>query len=414
LSSQGTQLAIDERNAVTNVIALTFSQLCLETFKDQLRAIVITGSMARDEATLVQEGGEWNVVGDAEFLLIFQEHGTVPGEKEMDAIGKSVEEELRAQQIICSISLSAAKAVYLRGLPPHIFGYELRECGRVVWGEPFILSLIPSFAAADIPLEDGWRLLSNRIVEHIELARGLKQDTQDLPPFLQYQTIKLCLDTATSFLLFAGAYAPTYAERQKALEHILEDPQKREQFSFLPDAFADRVSVCTRLKLGETEPEGDLNFGWRFWESVVASACAVWKWELSILTGLPVGADFQELSRSSLHAQNARQKARGWLLVFREMGWTRSWRQWPNWIGKVWRGSPRQRVYLAAFELFSRLDRLIRSGSANSELDAHWADVRDSLPLAGRHLADSLPDDWRQLASEIALNYHMFVEKTRA
>jgi len=413
LRPEHAECAID-RSLVRNLIAITASRLCVETFGNRLRAIVLTGSMARDEATIALENGQWRVVGDAEFLLIFHDRAALPGQEAIGGFGKSIEDGLRLQQVSCPITLSAAKAAYLRGLPPHIFGYELRECGRVVWGEASILSLISPFSAADIPLEDGWRLLSNRIVEHVEVARAWDARVQDMPSFVQYQTIKLCLDTATSFLLFAGAYAPTYSGRQEALDHILEKATEKGRFSFLQKTFARQVSLCTQWKLGVSGPGSELNLGARSWESVVSSACAVWKWELSILTGLPAQADFHELCKKSMRAQNASQRARGWMVVLRESGWLRSWRRWPNWVGKVWQGSPRHWVYLAAFELFSRLGALLGNKGADSELDVNWTEVRGWLPLTGSLQANSVRGDWRQLASEIAWNYHAFVEKTRA
>ena len=146
---------------------------------------------------------------------------------------------------------------------------------------------------------------------------------------------------------------------------------------------------------------------------VCAAPCG-YPGELSILTGHAAQTDFRELCKKSMRAQNARQKARGWLLVFREMGWIRSWRNWPNWVGKVWQGSPRHRIYLAAFELFSRLGNLLGDTSGDPELDVNWSEVCDWLPLTRNRHANSARGDWRQLASEIAWNYHAFVEKTRA
>ncbi len=413
MKSQHEEIATD-RNEIGNRIAITASRLCEDIFGNRLRAVILTGSMARDEATIALENGQWRVMGDAEFLLLFNDHAALPGEKSLGALGKSVEDILASLQIFCPVTFSAGRAAYLRGLPPHIFGYELRECGRVVWGESSTLSLIPSFSAADIPLEDGWRLLSNRIVEHVEIARSWNSEAQNLPLSLQYQTIKLCLDTATSFLLFAGAYAPTYIQRQQALNSILEESSANDRFPFLQENFVQELNLCTRWKLGVGEPGVDLNLGWAFWESVVSTACAVWKWEFSILTGLEAPADFHELCKRSMRAQKAPQIARGWLFVFRETGWLHSWRCWPDWFGKVWQGSPRHRVYLAAFELFSRLGVLLGTTGGGNELNVNWKEVRDSLPLTESRDSIGLRGDWRHLASEIAWNYHSFVENTRA
>ena len=82
------------------------------------------------------------------------------------------------------------------------------------------------------------------------LSRGT-QTLQDMPPSLQYQTIKLCLDTATSFLLFAGANAPTYRGRRTALDGVLDKGPAMERFPFLHETFARQVSLCAAMESSE-------------------------------------------------------------------------------------------------------------------------------------------------------------------
>src|SRR5207244_1226919 len=150
--------------------------------------------------TFVPEGEYWNLLGDGEFLLIFHARAGLPPAADLSRLCRGIEEELQRQRIRCHLSLSAAHATYLQRLKPHIFAYELRACGQVIWGEPDILSLIPSFSPADIPAEDGWRLLCNRIIEELEVVGDLAEGQEHLSRELYYCTVKLYLDMATSLL----------------------------------------------------------------------------------------------------------------------------------------------------------------------------------------------------------------------
>src|SRR5690242_4138408 len=47
-------------------------RLCLEKC-EKLGAIILTGSLARGEATFVQEKTGWRVLGDADFFLVYRQ-----------------------------------------------------------------------------------------------------------------------------------------------------------------------------------------------------------------------------------------------------------------------------------------------------------------------------------------------------
>src|ERR1035441_7202669 len=56
----------------TNVICSTMAALCREQVGSNLRALVLTGSLARDEASVQLREGEVHVLGDADFLLVVE------------------------------------------------------------------------------------------------------------------------------------------------------------------------------------------------------------------------------------------------------------------------------------------------------------------------------------------------------
>lgn len=393
-------------------------RLCAERYGGQLRAIVLTGSMARDEATFALDGNRWNVSGDVEFLLIFHDNAPLPPSGDLDALHREAEVELSLRNLVCHVSLSCVHSTYLRKLKPHVFAYELKTCGQVVWGEADILSHAPGFAPAEIPLEDAWRMVCNRMVELLEVSNELEGKPANLPQNVSYRVVKLYLDMATSYLLFAGAYAPTYRQRAERLRELVKGAPS-DACPFPLGRFADRVTACTELKLmggsARTNPEATVESkaGLAFWTEALEHARLLWRWELTRLTGAEEGLSDWILLERWMHAQPIGHRLRGWLYVLRKLGWWRSWRHWPRWIRYGWEASPRYWVYAVAGELFFRLPGLVSPDGQRLESDLHAEDLRRFLPVVqGGHSSAQKPT-WRVLRSDVVWNYHEFLEGTR-
>jgi hypothetical protein len=390
---------------------------CVEQFGGALRAIVLTGSLARDEATFAEHPGGWGVLGDAEFLLIFHEGTPLPSPGAVHEVRAAAERGLERRGLRCTISLHAGHPRYLRGLRPHIFTYELRACGQVIAGDPEILSLVPSFAASEISREDAWRLLCNRMIEVLEAIADQARTPAPILSDLRYKILKLYLDMATSYLVFAGAYAPTYGARAEALAALsmAAGPGDKPPFPLSP--FAERVTACTRFKLGASDsgdaaslqaPEGTL----RVLSEAVLCTERLWRWELLHLTGLGENAPIALLAARAMRLQPLPERLRGWLVVLRAQGWHGSWISWPRWIRNIWSASPRSCVYAAASELFFQLPSLLNALNGHAHA-ADWARLSRLLPVAAVH-SPSNDRGWLRLASAIVWNYHAFLEGTRA
>lgn len=463
------EVRVESKSAVLSTIASRPSPLkdaiceatalcCKEEFGGCLRSVVLTGSLARDEATFICEGKGWNLLGDAEFLLVLHGRATLPSS--LCALRERIESALGQSQIVCHVSLSVTHPDYLLKMRPHIFGYELRTCGQVVCGEPAILSLIPAFSPSDIPLEDGWRLLANRIIELLEVP-ACPQVSSNLSP-VPYSVVKLFLDMCTSFLLFQGAYEPTYRRREARLRSLAATATNQDGYPFFPlHRFAERVTACTDSKLGANGQNGQVaSTAWSSmsaisWEEVSAYVRTLWRWELARLIeaagaggdggGVPRGcpeelpgagrgghqASFHggegsegELLRRWMRLQPLGQRLRGWAYVLRRRGWHRSWRQWPRWLRRGWRASPRYGVYAAASELFFQLGDLFAPDPVPGNAPGDFQKLASWLPMQGT--GDNEPGTgdqeqgsasrpaWQRLASAIAWNYHEFLEGTRA
>src|SRR5437899_12924 len=120
---------IASRGQLRAAIADATAEACGRAFGRTLRAVALTGSLARDEATWRCDQRRYRLSGDAEFLAIFNRGTSLPTSIEMDAVTRDIESTLAGQGIDGHIVVSAVTDVYLRHLGPHIFGFELRECG---------------------------------------------------------------------------------------------------------------------------------------------------------------------------------------------------------------------------------------------------------------------------------------------
>jgi hypothetical protein len=369
-----------------------------------LEAIILTGSMARDEASFEDDSERIVVRGDAEFLLVFTKTVRVPSAQVIEQQVKVAESRLIERNIRCKICLSPVSTAFLEGIVPHIFGYELRCCGRVVWGDRDALARVPAFDAKEIPLDDAVRLLCNRIVELLELVALSGPESMQA----QYATVKLYLDMATSFLVFAGGYRPTYRDRLEEIKDLAKVTSADAPFS-LPE-FAQSVEFSTQVKLSSCDQSPsafttDSETSEHFLTDAIQFAHLLLRWELQRLLKLGAGISDEDLLARWADSQPWSFRLRGWARVFRDTTTTTTRNNWTRWLGLARHTSPRQGVYSAACLLFFRVPTLLR-GEQNESLH----DLNQQLPIS---IESNEKLEWRSLAALIARNYHQFVEFTR-
>ncbi len=393
------QAAVDP---IAQVVRETVA-VAVEHAGQRLKAIILTGSAARAESTALSVAGGWSFLGDCEFVLVFKPGELLVNAEKLSGIQREIERRLLRICIACPVGLSPVHPSYLARLGPQIYSFELKQCGRVVWGDPDILALIPDCSVADIPRADAWRLLCNRMIEQLAVAG---KDPLPAPePSLQpdYQTVKLALDLATSFLLFCGEYAPSYQERSARLLKLAEKSSQipGQPFGLWP--FAELVQRLTCWKIcpvsGEAESFPSLQ------PTVWDYAGRLWKWELRQLIG--ESADPNPMHRW-MELQPRRERLQGWASLARRCGWVKSFAQSPRWWRLGRRASPRYWIYAAAGELFLWLPYLVGDGEhifPNHSLET-W---RDWLPVRPR---EESRISWRQLARDINSNYQQFLMGT--
>jgi hypothetical protein len=387
-------------------VAKTIAELTLAAFPSGLRAVVLTGSLARGEGTWLHGNPRVRLAGDADFLGVFDDHATLPPPDRIAQLKRVSEERLASAGIEAQVGLSPVSASYLRRLQPAIFSYELITHGKVVWGDPHILELTPAFAASQIPIDDGFRLLMNRMIELLEIVCE-HDPLAASASAVCYRAMKLWLDMATSYLLFERQYVPTYRGRAARLRELAAESSAVAPIPMRP--FARRVARATRCKLAEI---GDTDIrGFADLATLINAGHSLWRWELQRLTA--AGASDHDLLQRWIAAEPIAARIRGWAAVVKRSGTARSMARMPAWIVLARKGSPRRLIYAAASDLLFALPRLLEKDAVPGT-DPRWDKVRRGLPIFDGPENRSSRYGWCSLGRAIAFNYNSFLAPTRS
>jgi hypothetical protein len=367
-------------------------------FGERLRAVILTGSLARNEGTFVPTSSGFALLGDCDLLVMFREEATLASSSEMQKFENEAAAALLEAGIVATISSSAIHANYLMSLLPSIFAYELRANGSVIWGDADCLQLIPSFEAKDIPLEDAWRMLCNRMIECLEHISP-DQTVQAFTPGASQALAKLYLDMATSLLTFLGLYRPSYRERLEQLMQLDSDQRARLPFSF--QEFVDAVRKSTKWKLTSVEltPANTSTV-----QAAAAFAHALFRWELQELTSEKRPLSDHQLVKAWEGRRSLRTRIRGWAAATRTSLVGGNKIAWGRWLRLAIATSPRTAVYRAGAELFFELEP-----SSATSVEKDWSYIRSYLLFS-----DSTSGRWSDVSKDIVSNYKFFLTGTTA
>ena len=385
-----------DATAAKSLIVTESSRLIAAEVGTKARAIILTGSMSRGETTLQLEGSMWRVLGDATFLVVFDG----PAELNVAGLEQAIHDELLLQGVKCKVVVVPSSADNLRAMKPHIYAYELKERGVVVWGDKQALSLIPAFGAADIPKEDGWWLLCNRMIEQIETAAS-SSTFSDNSTAVRYRIAKLYLAMSACYLLVTGRYEPSYQSRATRLKLISEtDPTAPAPIALA--RFSDVVSRCTDMKLyGEA---GVSLEDFPRWQNAVADAEKIWRWALAEITGLDENVGRKQLLGALASQQQLLARTKGWMraVLSHRSGVLQESLRWARFAIS---SSPRYLVYGAASELF------LMSQEPASASNGQLISIAQELPISLKRPKQDL--SWNVVAKQVALNFHALLENNR-
>jgi hypothetical protein len=388
----------------------------LQSLSVRPREVILTGSFARGEGSILVAGGRRRVLGDMEFLVVFARGADRARlQAELNDCALRLSADLARSGSDCELEFRAVTREYFSTIRPQVFGYELMAHGRPVAGPGDALRAIPRFTAGDIPRWDAWRLLHNRIIEQLALSEPPQDGEYEEAVGLLYRLVKFQLDLGTAALLFSGRYAASYAARAGSLAQWAGDPGAAP--GFLPE-LARRIGDATRFKLspnaadalgfraGTASAEEILRYVAEERERVRSLARQVWAWAAQRLTGeeLPPEAPWEQADRAVFATQAWRDKLRGWA----KLALMPAVRRQPGFAGRMRRlapvASPRYLVYSTAARLYFNPPEALPDAAAAQPWDA----VERMLPvLFAETLAEERP--WFRIQANVLRSWKMFL-----
>lgn len=194
--------------------------------KEGVISIVLVGSFARGEDLWVEWEGQSRCLSDVEVLAVVEEESLRDLAWRQD-IERALKRALLvgimgelftegANAIGIDMSVGFTTKPHLRRLKPHIFTLELKRFGKVIFGDPSVLDLIPDYTPADLSRIDALVLLCNRIVEQLKVYDVIKKS----PLINQYLIDKGYIQIVNSLLSFEKRYCPLYPEKQPVFETL--------------------------------------------------------------------------------------------------------------------------------------------------------------------------------------------------
>lgn len=404
----GAALSYASRDAEAKFrIGETMRRWCFQSLGPRLKAVVLTGSLSRNEATWRQTDHGMQFLSDAEFIVIVKDKEEIPFPEVVTLICGAAEEELRNQGVLCKLSLGAVHEAFLLNLGETIFGYELLTCGEVVYGDPEIL-INKARYVTHVSEEDAWRMLANRTVELLEIVPELLDGPGHLSEAAQYRLIKLYCDMATSILAFKREFVAGYRARADRLSHLHE----RGLLSDLPfdvDWFVSLVRRCTAYKIAHSWDGYSPFTTHQSTRQAVAVLRALWTWELAQIHGVTLSSP-DAMMRLHMRKQKLKDRLRGWAFVVRRRGVGDGLRHSGRWLRLLRFASPRYCVYAAGLKAassfeFPASEETKQSASTSATL-LRWLPIANPLPATAQ--------DEKGAAEAILWNYHEFLVETRS
>jgi hypothetical protein len=207
---------------------------------------------------------------------------------------------------------------------------------------------------------------------------------------------------ATSYLIFAGRYQPTYSARAAELRSLLAEIGHLEPWPAHGRGLVQRISACTETKITGNHLAANHNSD--FLHEAITSARQLWLWEALQLSSWVQPAPLPSLIAALGRRQSVSDRLRGWASFLRRVPRNNFHRNRLRWTKLFWLASPRYLTYASAFELFCQIPHLLppaQSLEPASSLDL----VRRWLPV----LPAGPTETWSALAGGTIDCYRNFL-----
>ncbi len=219
-----------------------------------LRSLILGGSFARGEGTLVRVDSRWVPYKDYDLFAVVRDAwasraaGAIPMVRRLayERLGYPRYEEDAPSPTRFHIGIAIIPEGALRRLPPDVSNVELALTGKTLWGVS-LLDRLPSDPSL-IPAVSALRPVLNKLIGLVEMWGS--EASPDAGRAIAYERAKIVLDAVSAVLVLHGAWVPGYAARNEVLR------EKEGEGPLLPSVgpLARRAEEALSFKLHPADP----------------------------------------------------------------------------------------------------------------------------------------------------------------
>jgi hypothetical protein len=142
--------------------------------KENIVSLILTGSAARNHATYTLIDGNLSLESDLDLVVVVKSIAIIKSFIVIKRLSKKITSDLNKRKLTLShVSFSVTTEKALLGAGPSIFYQDLNLNGKVILGKDMHI-LFRSYQASEIPIQDLYRLVFNRMVESLEALTLIK------------------------------------------------------------------------------------------------------------------------------------------------------------------------------------------------------------------------------------------------
>jgi len=187
--------------------------------KGVLESIVLIGSFSKDEGSVyLNKENKLIALSDIEFIIILKNNADYRRLKNKAVqLSMDISQAMREKGIDIEIDLGFSLNGFLKRMEPCAFTYELKNYGKVIWGNQGILEIIPDYQKEKVKKEESIKVIFNRGIEQLKEVFGDRKDD------MKTQTYQICKgysNLASTLLMASGKYEPQYRKMAAGLEQI--------------------------------------------------------------------------------------------------------------------------------------------------------------------------------------------------
>jgi hypothetical protein len=136
--------------------------------KENIVSLILTGSAARNHATYTLIDGNLSLESDLDLVVVVKPIAIIKSFISIKRLSKNITSDLNKRKLTLShVSFSVTTEKALLGSGPSIFYQDLNLNGKVILGKDMHI-LFRSYQTNEIPIQDLYRLVFNRMVESLE------------------------------------------------------------------------------------------------------------------------------------------------------------------------------------------------------------------------------------------------------